>query len=256
MKEIEHIDPIYYSALNDFIRVGKRLISHHKLLNKIFKEYRKLESNICKEFCKHSTEHVGFRIIEERNKKTSLLISIPRTRNIDFCVQFRYCKCFDEAFSIFNSPYLIFYSKDKEEIEVIKEKVKRIIIVKYFKFKKIEEYYLKIAKLIQEEHDLQNERLFHLQRLWDSKHFPRVGETIKYSVGNRWKTGTLIKISNTNIGEVYIKTEKGSRILRYYHQIRGKDYLVYTELWKNIQQLANKLEVPECWRKNCVEFYS
>ena len=75
MKEIEYIDPKHYLLLNDYIRVGKRLISQHKLLKKIDKEYEYLEEKMYNAFEKYSCDGIFFQTVR-RDKRDYLYIGI------------------------------------------------------------------------------------------------------------------------------------------------------------------------------------
>lgn len=221
MKELETVPENCYFLLNEIIRIGKRLVSQRALLKKTDEQYRTLEKKIYLEFRKYKTPHFSFAIWKDDKQDYLQLYFFDKDSLFHWELLFTFRdfnRVFVEprTFITNNYPELI------EEFDYLLDRIKKVVALDFFSFKKIEKFYSKITKLIREKEDIVNNLTLELQRLWNIQHFPKVGDKVEYQTSERRKLskGTLVEIVGDLRNEMKIKTEKGTIIPRWTSDVK------------------------------------
>ena len=263
---MEQIPAKLYSLLNDYIRVGKRLLKQKSLVFKKEKEYLNLRNKIYQKFAKHKVGSFEFEIPNEFNTGNIFLHWHPKQRrnswswNLSIIDQ----KTFE---SIFNDPILDIsdrtnYGNDKEEINLYMEtnkdlrdminEIKKDVAIDFFAYRFIEENYHKLYNVFTRKKRGQDRRYLQIMKIWNDEHPLKVGQEVLYYGSDGYKKrGTVINVV-PDLG-ADIKSQGGRKIFRQNDLFTWSGNFNETKLRGLLLQLT--VSVPNCWKEGKIDFY-
>ena len=271
VKEIEFLPPKYYPLLNDYIRIGKRLLSQKKLVDKKEQELDEAKQNLYKLFDGKDFGIFKFKILEYYGDKLLILSYLASdaesdAKDISWTIDFE-DKTFEEAFLEPSENFLATskhyhsmnsfdeekkYKDDYDELHRVIKEMKRLTAFNFFLYKKLEESLNKIWKAFNNKKGEQSDRYMKLKEMWVIDHRPTVGQpVIYYTTDYREKRkGTITKITNSHI---YIKSSAGKTISRLSHAIQWPEKFSETAFSFAMSEL--QYYVPECWKEKRLDYY-
>ena len=270
MRELERIDPKYYDILNDYIRVGKRLLPQRKRIeNPLYKKRNELFNKFTESLLKYKSESFSIKAEKGVITYTSLYIKCKPKRwcSTGFGSYLRIDKAntFKDMFAdmidrLSDSKWCAgIESKDNPASKILKElydfieKIKQENILLFFEYIRTRDKYNRVVKLISRKLNAQNERYKELEKMWNHDNPPMPGLTVKYKTadGKEKREGIIKGISEDS--KVYIKTPGNKTISRNIKDVTWPNCFRNTVLRACIFDLWSG--VPIIWKENRVDFY-
>lgn len=272
MKEIEHIDPKYYNILNDYIRVGKRLLfQKENLLKPLYRRKKELYNQLADNFSKYKTETFQIHITTVCGDpyKNITITCMPRTWDSNGFwedVEINTANTFKDMFKgIINkleeSYYLQVESTEQTSNDVLEELYDLIYTIKkdnallFFEYIKVRERYNKVSKAISRKDTTQTQRYNTIKAMWNKDNFPQSGMPVKYIANNYrdQREGTIVKLSD-DYQVTYIKTKGNKTIQRDTSCVTWPNKFQDTVLCSCLTQLYAC--IPEIWKEKKLDFFS
>lgn len=241
-----------YPDLNDFIRIGKRLISQRRLRKKSNTKVLIQREKICLKICDFKSEHFSFKINEHSTYQESVVLIGPvRDPNNIYDVDMFVFIPFGIVLNSFLNQVSLEY---QEELEALIRKVRSSLALDFYILKQLKERADKISHAVGNKFRAQELRIKTIEKLWDEAYLKDIPPGAKILYRNKYETlceGIFVKYYVD--GRLVINTYEGEYVV-------GRDRVWYkkftlTDLQNAIIDLHQWDQIPDCWKENKLDFY-
>lgn len=260
MKEIEELPVEYHKVLNDYIRIGKRLLNQKdNLMGPLTKRVRELQATLEEKLITYESE--SFTIL--KTEQGLQLICYPSawgSGGLWVRLRFIGVKTFNDVFeNMFKSlgenssaEHKEDFPRLREELTELVSKIKKDNILLFFEYVKTSEELETIDRGIMKKQGVLDSLYKEVKKMWETKYPLKPGMEVLYYTGLpvTIKKGTVTKVIDS---DVYILTEKKRTVTRDITCIKWDNKFEHIPLSKQMNILY--VRVPDEWKENRINFY-
>lgn len=260
MKEIEELPAKYHDILNNYIRVGKRLLKQKdNLMSPLTKRVEELQTTLEDKLTTYKSE--SFTIY--KTERGLQMIYYPPTwesGGLWTRLLLKPAKTFDDIFnqiiSGFQEGSNVVHKEDhprlRKELSELISKIKRDNIFLFFEYLKTKEELEMIDKGIIKKQRVLDSLYKKVKKMWEEDYPLKPGMEVLYYTTTpvTIKKGTVTKIIDS---DVYILTEKKRTVTRDITCIKWDNKFEHIPLSKQMNILY--VRVPDEWKENRINFY-